>query len=122
MKYLLSLFSLFVLPILALAQTTAAPIDNNIGDIIDIVGDWVTALIPILIALGLLFFLWNLVKFMFAGADEEKRKESRGMMVYGIIFLFVMVSVWGLVGFLGDILGIDAVAQPPIVPVAPGSI
>ena len=32
--------------------------------------------------------------------DEDKQKEARGVMLYGVIVLFVMVAVWGLVNVL----------------------
>ena len=54
----------------------------------------------LLIGLAVVFFLVGVVKFMFSAGDVEKRKEGRTMMIYGIIGLFVMVSVWGLVGIL----------------------
>ena len=60
------------------------------------------------VGIALLGFFWGLAMFIFsAGAgDEGKRAEARSIMIYGVIALFVMVSVWGLVGFLGNTVGI----------------
>jgi hypothetical protein len=55
---------------------------------------------PILVTLGLIVFLWGMIKYMTAGADSEGRTEARNVMIYGVIGMFVMVSVFGLVGVL----------------------
>lgn len=58
------------------------------------------SLIPGLIGLALVFFLIGVVKFVASGDNEEKRTSGRNMMIFGIIVLFVMVSVWGLVSII----------------------
>ena len=35
-----------------------------------------------------------------AGGDEDAKKAAVQLIVWGVIFIFVMVSVWGLVGIL----------------------
>jgi hypothetical protein len=58
--------------------------------------------IPVLIALAVLGFMWGIVMYLF-GKDKE---ASKMFMVWGIIALFVMTSVWGLVGILrGTLFG-----------------
>ena len=71
------------------------------------VGDLVTQLIPLAIAIGLLFFIWGLVQFIIASGDEGAKDEGKRRMVWGIFTLFVMVSVWGLVDILAEMVGID---------------
>ncbi len=67
---------------------------------------WLVVLVTIVIAIGLLTFLWGVVGYITAGADEEKRGQARNLMIYGIIGLFVMVAVWGLVYLVGSIIGV----------------
>jgi hypothetical protein len=64
--------------------------------------------IPFLVGLALLAFFWYLVEFIWKGRDssEEQKKGKMGM-VYSIVALFVMVSVWGIIGFIGGTLGIS---------------
>ncbi len=45
--------------------------------------------------------------------DETARTEARNIMIWGIIALFVMVSVWGLVNVLDDTFGLDDQALNP---------
>lgn len=50
----------------------------------------------IIISLAVLYFLWGLAQFILAAGNEEKVKEARATMTWGIIALFVMVALWGL--------------------------
>ena len=62
-------------------------------------------LVPVLIALAVVVFFWGVVRYVTAGEDPEKRKNGRNLMIYGVIAIFVMVALWGLVALLGDLTG-----------------
>lgn len=64
-------------------------------------------LVPILVGLGVVYFVWGLVQFIAKSGDEKGREEGKSRMIWGIIGLFVIVSLWGLVKFVGATLGID---------------
>ncbi|MBI2096419.1 MAG: hypothetical protein HYT43_02185 [Candidatus Taylorbacteria bacterium] len=53
--------------------------------------------IPLIVTLAVVTFMWGLLKYVRAGGSEDKIKEARDYIFYGIIGLAVMVSVWGLV-------------------------
>ncbi|MEZ4103334.1 MAG: hypothetical protein R3B55_02110 [Candidatus Paceibacterota bacterium] len=60
---------------------------------------------PLLISIAVIVFIIGVIKYI-AGADEEaKRTEGRNFMIYGLIALFVMISVWGLVGVIQGTFG-----------------
>lgn len=71
------------------------------------IGDLITLLIPIVIALGLLFFIWGMVQFIIAAGDDEAKAAGKQRMVWGIFALFVIVAVWGIVQLLADIAGVE---------------
>ena len=55
--------------------------------------------------------------FRFIGAEGDSRDKWRDVIVYGIIGLFVMTSIWGLVGILDGTFGLSGVGPikpPPI--------
>jgi len=58
--------------------------------------------VPIVMVLALIYFFWGLAKFILNSGDEEKKGEGRNIMIYGIIALFVMISVWGVVEVLNN--------------------
>jgi hypothetical protein len=61
--------------------------------------EFLNRLIPFIIALTLLVFLWGIFKLVLS-SNEDLRKEAIKLVTFGVIALFVMVSVWGLVNIL----------------------
>jgi len=104
-----SLLALVLLPTVTLAQAdgTAKGALTTVKDLLDLV-------IPIIMVLALIYFFYGLAKFIFNAGDEEARHAGRGIMIYGIIALFVMVAVWGLVGLIGKtFIGTDYTGDAP---------
>jgi hypothetical protein len=96
-KYTLAALSFMLLPMVAAAQ-------SPFSDLLEEVQGFINDLIPLLIGLAVVFFLYTLARFMLSAGDPEKQKNAKGMMIYGIVVLVVMVSVWGLVNFVVDTL------------------
>ena len=114
-KFLLSAMAFG--PLAALAQglpTNTQPTLSNVDTLLTNIRDLVNTALPIVIGLALLGFFWGLMKFVFAAGDEEKKEEGKRIMIYGIVALFVMVAVWGLVGFIAGALGIGTGGSAPV--------
>lgn len=77
----------------------------------------VTALVPFAIGAALLAFFWYLIKFILNPSADNKKQSLQGM-GYSILALFVMVSIWGIIGLLGSLVGVNQGGQIPV-PVAP---
>ena len=98
-KYSIIFFGFLAFPFLAHAQAT-------IGSLLSLVGTIITTLVPIAIGLAVVVFLFGVIKYVTAGDSEDKRSEGRQLMLWGIIGLFVMVSVWGLVMVINSTTGV----------------
>ncbi len=96
-KVLLFGITLTAAPQLASAQAGRV---KDFKGLIKFFVDLIKDLIPLVIALTVLVFLWGIFKLVLAGDSEDKRNEAKTIMFYGIVSLFVMVSVWGLVRIL----------------------
>ncbi len=96
--------SVLLVPALTFAANDYSTVGKALRSITD---DIFQPLIGLIIACGLVVFLWGVVKYVTAGADESKAKEGRNLMVYGIIALTVMVSVWGLVKVLTQTFNLE---------------
>jgi len=92
--------SFFLLPIIALAQTLA----TELGIVVKIIN----ALMPFIVGLAVLFFMWGVFQFIKSSGNEDELTEGRNRMIYGIIGIFVMVSVWGLVNLLDKTFGLNS--------------
>tara|TARA_Y100000031_G_C7991980_1_gene279621 strand:- start:51 stop:443 length:393 start_codon:yes stop_codon:yes gene_type:complete len=90
----------------------AAP--QSIQEVIDIILNILAAVIPLLAAAALVGFVWGGAKFIYAADDATQRKEGRQVMLYGVIALFVIMTVWGLVALLGDTFGIRTSVLPQL--------
>lgn len=100
-KFLLGLIAIMVIPFVA----SAAAI-GTIGDLIGVFTSIINGLMPFIVALAVLYFIWGVFQFVAAAGDEEARSSGRDKMIYGIIGIFVMVSVWGLVNLLKGTFGV----------------
>ena len=55
-------------------------------------------LIPLVFALALLIFVWGMFRFFVWGqANEEDRSKGRQMIIWSIVGMMFMVSIWGIV-------------------------
>lgn len=70
-------------------------------------------LIGLFIGAAVVYFLLGVLKYMSKAGDDKEQEEGRKMMLYGIIGLFVMISVWGLVNVLGGTFVLDN-STPPL--------
>ena len=108
----LSVLALSVAPSLAFAASKCAPLANGtIQKILCQIGDILNIVIPVVITLGLVYFVWGVISYV-VGNDEEAKKKGRDRMIYGIIGLAVIVSVWGLVNILLGTFGLRPDQNP----------
>ena len=90
--------------------------DTTILSIICKINQILGFVVPVLIALGVVYFIWGVISYVI-GTDEEQKKGGREKMIYGIIALAVIIGVWGLVGILLNTFDIGpAGIVPPVVP------
>lgn len=104
-KYLIGA-GVALFPLLALAQTSAESLITKLASALNL-------LLPIVFALAVLVFFWGLVVYIFNAANEEKKAEGRRLMIWGIIALFVMFSVYGILRVLQATF-LEGTSQAPI--------
>jgi len=110
----LALVAIVALPTMALARVT--DLQSGFDSIIDIINSYI---IPLIIGVAGLWFMIGVIKYVTAGDDAAGREGGRNMMVYGIIALFVMISVWGLVNLLVGTFDLDTDLDSGSIPSIP---
>jgi hypothetical protein len=72
-------------------------------------------LIPFVLAVAFLMFLWNITRyFIIEGANEKEHENAKSLALYGILAFVIISSIWGIVNlFVGD-LGLSG--KQPITP------
>lgn len=72
-----------------------------------IIGVLNTVVIPVIFAFAFAAFVWGVINYFFLhGSEEEKRKEGKEFIFWGIIGMVVLFSVWGFVNIMLSTLGI----------------
>lgn len=101
----------FALPLASFGQSACILGVNYVGGsiegilcrVLNVINGYI---IPLLIALAVVWFIWGVVQFITA-KDEEKKGEARSTMIHGIIALFVIVAMWGLVSLVRNFFGVN---------------
>jgi len=88
----------------------------TILDTLNLVNTVINALVPIIISLALVVFFWGLVMYLVKIGDDAERKKGVSLMIWGVVAIFVMVSIWGIIRLLQSTFKVTS--QDPIVPKA----
>ncbi len=67
----------------------------------------IRGLLIFLVSLAVVWFIWNVIQYTIAD-DEEKKGKAKEQMIWGIVGIAVIVSVWGLVAILRGMFGADS--------------
>ena len=99
---------------------TTVCVGDGLGYILCQIHTILNSVIPVLIALGVVFFIWGVVLYVIGGGEEAKKK-GRDKIIYGIIGLSVIIGLWGLVRIVVTTFGLGsyAPALAPLVGVDP---
>lgn len=76
----------------------------------------VKSLVPLLFAIAIIGFMWGVIQMVINPEDAEKRKKGKMYMVWGIVALFVMLSIFGLVQIITNTFGINPVVPQLSIP------
>jgi len=117
MKKVLIIASSLLAPVLLFAQAgTASDIRSTLNVIITVL-NW---LIPFLVVVAVFIIIWGAFQFVVSAGDPEKRKEGRDKILWGVVGVTVMLTVWGLVNILRNSFTIwEASPISPLLPTVP---
>jgi hypothetical protein len=115
-KYSLITSLFFALPIFVFAQGFVGSVLNALSDLLEGL-----ALIASIAAMGA--FIWGVVKYVVSADNEEKRTQAKYVMVYGVVGIFVIFSIWGIVALFSNVFGIGIGGGPTWnqIPTIPGT-
>jgi len=82
-------------------QTAAIEIINKINDQI------INPLIVLLFGFALVIFLWGGFKFIYGADSADGREKGTQHMIWGIVGMVIMLSVFGILRIAAGTFGID---------------
>lgn len=92
-----------ILGIIPTAEASMQTLMNSVNRVI------LNPLIVLLFALAVVYFLYGVGEYLFSPDNEEIRKSSKSRMIWGIIGMFIMFSVFGILKIITNTLGIPEV-------------
>jgi Type IV secretion system pilin len=64
-------------------------------------------LIPMTVALAIIFFFYGIAQFVRSAGDVKTLEAGKNKMIWGVVGIFVILSLPGIIKYIGDSLGID---------------
>ncbi|MDP3934774.1 MAG: hypothetical protein Q8Q46_00945 [Candidatus Giovannonibacteria bacterium] len=101
---------------ISVSAALLAPLFAYAADVISILYQTqiiLNRIIPILMIIATIVFLWGVIRYITAGGDEDKLKEGKSFIIFGLIGLFLMVAIWGVVRALVSQFGVGGGVIPP---------
>jgi hypothetical protein len=93
MKKILILTSLLFIPLITFADV------KNLRDLVTMLIDLINMIIPLLFGFALIAFMWGVIGYLRA-VNPAKIKEAYMYMMFSIVSIAVMMSVWALALFV----------------------
>lgn len=66
-------------------------------------------LIGLLFGIALVFFLYGVVEFLMNSETEEGKTMGKKHMLWGVVGLFIMLSVWGILNLVISTIGVKGI-------------
>ena len=114
--YLVGSAATLLVPFAASAQiadgATAGQFQTLLTNILDFTN---TVLIPFIIGIGFLVFVFGMFQYFIAGgANEEKKESGKSLMIYATLGFVLIIVFWGVVNLLSESTGLDSETAPAV--------
>ncbi len=112
----------FATPVTAvLAQQSGLAGDGTGGPFADLLGSILvftnTVLIPFIIGIGFLVFVWGMFQYFIAGgANEEAKEKGKSLMIYATLGFLLIIVFWGIIQLLASSTGLQEANIDDLVP------
>jgi uncharacterized membrane protein YidH (DUF202 family) len=67
----------------------------------------INPLIVLLFALAMVYFIYGIARYLLSPGNEEVRKTSKEHMLWGILGMVIMISVFGILSLIMNTFGIQ---------------
>jgi hypothetical protein len=111
-----------VSPLLAAAQVLNDGTGGEIGNFsVTILGFIQEVIIPFILSIGFLVFVWGMFQyFIRGGANDEAKESGKSLIMYAVAGFVMILAFWGIVNILSNGIGLagqqDEITPPNVVP------
>ncbi|MEA3398999.1 MAG: hypothetical protein U9R00_00595 [Patescibacteria group bacterium] len=85
--------------LIPVAEASISSLMNSIDRVI------INPLIILIFALAMVLFMYGIAKYLFSPGSEEKRNESKRNITWGLLGMFIMISVFLIMRLILNSLG-----------------
>lgn len=118
MRRLKLFFSSSLLLLLPMITMAAGPSGNGlanngtgggVGKLLENIITFSTnVLIPFIIGIGFLVFVWGMFQYFIAGgANDDSKDKGKSLMIYATVGFLLIIVFWGIVNLLAGFTGLD---------------
>ena len=72
----------------------------TVTSIINLFTDIGLKIIPLLGAVAFLAFVLGVARFIKSSGSDKDSKDSKNLLIWGLVGMFVLVTIWGIISFL----------------------
>jgi uncharacterized membrane protein YidH (DUF202 family) len=108
--FLVGSSAMLALPFLASALGLATSgSGGGFGDLLGNILEFVNgSVIPFIIGIGFLTFVFGMFQFFIAGgANEEKKEKGKSLMIYATLGFVLIIVFWGIINLLASTTGFE---------------
>jgi Type IV secretion system pilin len=82
---------------------------GELGSAMETILDFIDGIvIPFILSIGFLVFVWGMFKyFIQGGANDEAKESGKSLIMYAIAGYVVILAFWGIVNILSNGLGLE---------------
>ena len=101
--------SLLALPMVASAQLANSGDGGAFQDLLENIVDFTNdILIPFIIAIGFLVFVWGMFRYFIAGgANDEAKQSGKSLMIWATLGFVLIIVFWGVINLIASSTGLD---------------
>lgn len=75
-------------------------------------------LIPFIIGIGFLVFVWGMFMYFIAGgANDESKEKGKSLMIYATLGFILIIVFWGIINLLATSTGLQGENIDPLIPI-----
>lgn len=88
-------------------KASAGVEDTTVGELVDkFITEILNPLIALLFVVSTVVFIWGIIMYLSGGSgDPKKLQMGKSLIFWGIIGMFIMTSVWGIIRLLCTFFG-----------------
>jgi len=111
MKKFIHIIPAFVLllPMVVFGQNTIPTGGGEFGTLLRNIITFINGiLIPFILGIGFLVFVWGMFRYFIAGgANDEAKEQGKSLMIYATLGFVLIIIFWGVVNLVAQSTGLE---------------